>query len=128
MDVKLDDEALKEMVAKAVFDQLTPDKRDELLQSAIVTLITERKRYPHDKAKSTPLGDLFERAVQSIAEELIKEDLKADAKFKEHLTKLYRDAWDRIFDESDDNEVRQRIIDRLSTVFSEVLMKLGVRY
>lgn len=126
MDVKIDDAAMKELVAKAVFDKITPEQRDELLQSAIVTLITERKRYPHDTKKSTPLGELFERAVQSIADELIKEDLKQDAKFKEQLVKLYHDAWDRIFDT--DSEVREKIIDRLSVVFSEVLLKLGRSY
>lgn len=125
MDVKLDDKALKELVAKAVFDALTPEKKDELLQAAIITLITERKRYHGDKTPSTPLGDLFERAVQSIANDLIKEDLRADAKFKEQLTKLYHEAWDRVFNEG---EARERIIERLSIVFSEVLLKLGKSY
>lgn len=125
MDVTIDDAAMKDLVAKAVFDTLTPEKKDELLKAAIVTLITERKRYSGDKTPSTPMGDLFERAVQSIADDLIKEDLKQDAKFKEQLVNLYREAWERVFNEG---EAREKIIENLGGAFSKILLNLGRSY
>ncbi len=77
--MNIDDASLKTIVAKAIFDGITPEQRQELMTKAIGQLLTTPQvdRYGGPK-QPTPLQSLFEYEVQNMAREAIRERFKTD--------------------------------------------------
>jgi hypothetical protein len=77
--MNIDDTALKTIVAKAIFDGITPEQREELLTKAINTLLTVPVATGYgDKKQPTPLQNIFEYEVQNLARDMVRERFKTD--------------------------------------------------
>jgi len=77
--MNIDETALKTIVAKAIFDGITPEQRQALLTKAINSLLTVPPATVFGSApKTTPLQDIFENEVRILARDLIKERFKTD--------------------------------------------------
>ena len=81
VSLNLDGDALKVVAAQAILDQLTPEKKEDLIRQSIVALITPKKgsSYQFGAPTSTALQDAFDYAVAEIAREVLKEQLAEDS-------------------------------------------------
>ena len=84
--MQIDDAAMKTLVAKAIFDGITPAQREQLLSDAIQKLLTEEKENGYGgKTKPSPLSNLFEYEVQNLAREAVRERFQNDPNLKSML-------------------------------------------
>ncbi len=79
--MNIDEPAMKAIVAKAIFDSITPEQRTSLLQSAIADLLntgkTETRNYQIIKVPSA-LEEIFVNEVRNMARDIVKESLAKD--------------------------------------------------
>ncbi len=70
-------EVNKELVTKAIFDSLTPEARNSLIQGAIAGLLEGKvkDRYSRD-TDTTKLQDMFNTAASDAAREIVREEMK----------------------------------------------------
>lgn len=93
MDVKLSDDNMKDIIAKAVLDTLTPESRENLIASAIKGLLaTPTGGYD----KKTPIQSAFDSAVREVAQQIAREQIIGDAKAKATITSLIAAAWEKL--------------------------------
>ena len=80
VELSLDGDALKVVAAQAILDQLTPEKKEDLIRQSVIHLITPEagRRGGYGQATSTVLQDAFDMAVAEIAREVLKEKLTED--------------------------------------------------
>jgi hypothetical protein len=81
--MQLDDTALKTVVAKAIFDGITPEQRQTLLTNAINSLLTAPTvdRYGA-KNPASPLQEIFSIEVRYIARDLVQAEFKTNEALK----------------------------------------------
>lgn len=72
MDIKIDPEVLREIVAAAIMAQIGTDGRDRLIEAAIKSLLTPVKSSYGDES-SSPLDDAFRIAVDQAARQMCRE-------------------------------------------------------
>jgi hypothetical protein len=97
LDIKVDDNVMMSLVSKAILDGLTTEKRDELIQGALKTLLVEP---PTDRygSKASPLRQIFEEQAQVIARKLIREELDkppAPGNFRHMTETLIRETMEK---------------------------------
>lgn len=87
--MQLDETTLKSIVAKAIFDGITPENREKLLSEAITSLLTAPPpgRYGETQRPS-PLASIFENEVSNLAREAVRERFKTDPAVKEMVSAL----------------------------------------
>lgn len=76
--MQIDDTTLKTIVAKAIFDGITPEQRQELLSKAIQSLLIPVKPSYGSSPATSPLQDIFDNEVRNIARDLIREEFKTN--------------------------------------------------
>jgi hypothetical protein len=83
-EIKIDDTAMKDIVAKAILDSVTDEQRDEILKAAVTNLITpppSTGMYGGRKEPS-PLQNAFDIAVRSVGQEVVNEMVKGELRDK----------------------------------------------
>lgn len=93
------DEALKALVAEALYKHLDEKKREELIKGALASLL-EEKSIGYGPRRSD-LKDAFDQAVRTIAFEVARERLREDAALKAKLSELFAQAWIKAVENSD---------------------------
>lgn len=105
MEFKLDQGAMEALVHKAIFDSMTPEKRDQLLQEAIRKL-TE---IPNGYSRTSALTEAYQNGARRVAEDVVKQDLESNEKYKEMIRKLFLDVVERLFA----SDFREKLIDKI---------------
>ncbi len=72
IDDEVLDEHLKGLVVKTIFEGLTPEKRDELITTAVANLLSPSE---YDRGKSK-VQEIFAQAVYGVARDIAKEHLQ----------------------------------------------------
>lgn len=121
MDLKLTGTDLEPIVAKAIVDMLTPEKRDELIRNAVENLITKRDPYNTGQKKSE-LQQAFDRAVGRIADKMVEEKLTNDSAIMAELEKLLAEGWQLMLQD----ENRKKIVENISGALRRAIT--GDRY
>jgi hypothetical protein len=96
---------MRDVVKEAMFNALDQAKRDELVKSALASLLKEPAGvYGGDK--TTPLQNAFESEARIICRELVKEFLSGDsgeaAKLREGIREVVVKGWERALTRGDD--------------------------
>ncbi len=101
VEMNLDSEALKTVVAAAILEQLTPDKRDDLIKQAVVHLIDppEQKRGFGRPDTKTPLQTAFDMAVAEIARDVVREFLAKDSETRDKIVDVIHNGIMEAFEE-----------------------------
>jgi hypothetical protein len=89
--MEIDDTTLKTIVAKAVFDGISAEQRQDLLQKAIASLLVTPPKPSsiYDRSPpSSPLMSIFEMEVQNLARETVREEFKKNAELKSTMSGL----------------------------------------
>lgn len=108
MTLNLSDENMQGAVAAAIVQTLTVEKRDELLKSAIVTLLTPANS-GYGREKRSPLQDAFEQCVHQFARQTILKKLEDDGETRQMIEGVVTDAVKKAFEES-----REATVERLA--------------
>jgi hypothetical protein len=111
MRLELSDDQMRAVMAKAILDTVTPEKRDELITKAIGFLMIPEKTGSYGGQTTSPLERAFQEAARVVAEKLAREALAADTKFAEQITKLFEDVAAKLFA----NEVRDKLVDNITS-------------
>ena len=94
MDVRLNDDTMKDIIAKAVIDTLTPEKREELISAAIKALLTPSTSTGiYGNQPKSPLQDAFDTAVRSVANEVAREQIMANTELRAKIKDMIGEAW-----------------------------------
>lgn len=72
--MKLDDAELKQIMVKAIFDHLTPEKREQLIKDGIESILSSKR--PNSYDGKTVFEEAFINAVHVVAREVAIEELK----------------------------------------------------
>jgi len=122
MDVRVDAAAMQDIVTKAIFDGLTEEKRAELVQGAIRSLLlAPAKTQSYGRDPRSPMQEAFENAASIVAQQIARERLTADETFKAGVESMFKDVAAKLF--ADD--VREKIVDKIADA---VVTGLGERY
>jgi hypothetical protein len=95
MEVKIPPEAMEAIVAKAIFESLTPETRNALLEKAVTSLFERKRGNSYDSR--TELQQLFDDATKSVAGKLVREHLETNADFVAKIDQIFKDAVERAF-------------------------------
>lgn len=112
-------EALNALVLTAMMQALDQQKRDELIKSALATLIAPRKADSgyHSKVLPSVLEEAFGNAVEMLARQLVNEMVRNDAAIRTHVQALCTQAVEKAFADSDD------ISTKMASAFTAALLK-----
>lgn len=100
MDVRIDDNAMNSLVAKAVFDGLTEERRADLIKGAITDLLARRQKSGYSDGKSK-LQEAFDNAVYTAARDYAEKALATDPVFQGQIKSLFADVAAKLFDDFD---------------------------
>lgn len=108
MDIRIPEEQVSLLVQKAIFETLTPEMRNDIIQKAVRDLLSKPES-PHSYDKSTHLERIFSEAVRGIALTIAKDELARDKRMEVEIRKLINDAFDKMIGEG-----REKIVQNLA--------------
>lgn len=112
MNIQLDPETLKSIVAEAIMASLDDKKREALISGAISHLLTPNtERYGSQKS---PLDDAFRYAVQQVAQKIATEMIANDEVVKTKIRTLLNEAMLRVMETN-----REATINKLANAITE---------
>jgi hypothetical protein len=100
MQIPIDQDALRELVSKAILDSLTGDKRDELLKGAIKDLIETPKSTSTYGPKVSKLEQAFSQAVEVAANRIITDMMNNDEALVSKIKGVMVEAVEHAFEET----------------------------
>jgi len=104
MDIKLEPDALRDVVSAAILKSLDEGKRDALIESAIKHLLTPQGGSAYHKAES-PLQTAFNNAVSLVAQQVAVETMKNDATVQANIQALLTEAFTKVMSENREKTV-----------------------
>lgn len=119
MNVNLNDDAMKQLVAKAIFDGLGEEQRQALVQEAISSLLND-KANSRDYNSPTVIQSLFNSAVANAAGQIVRERIKTDEVFQAQLNQLFSDVARAFFKAGTDdyNGVVEKMAGQMASAFT----------
>lgn len=115
MSLNLNDEQLRAAVAGAIIQTLTQEKREELISHAVQALLTPPPtRNSWDKPLPSPIQQAFDVAVENVAREVAKEQVRSDPALRARLAELITKAVERLMNSDE-------VLDRLAQAFGAAI-------
>ena len=109
MEIKLDENNLKELVSEAILRSLDEGQRNTLIQGAIAHLLTPPAATSYDRKPASPIQAAFNNALYQVANRVAAEMLTADTEITAKVKSLLVDAVDRLA-----NETRETTVNRIA--------------
>lgn len=123
MKIDLGDEQFRALTHKALFDAMSQETRDELVRSAIQTVISGEGGPKHGGyVRLSPLQEIFDKTVSKIAEEIALEMIESNPEYKEKIRSVVVEGFDAIFS----GENRAKTVERVSQAVNKGIW--GERY
>jgi hypothetical protein len=96
MDVRLDDDAMKGIIMKAVLDSLTPERRETLIGEAVKQLLEKGRDTRTYADNRSNLQKAFDEAVYTVTAQVAREELSKEETLKTKVRTLMLDAWEKL--------------------------------
>ncbi len=93
MDVRLDDDAMRGIITKAIVDSLTPERREALIAAAIKELLEKDSSASRYGSSKTKLQSIFDMAALDVAREVARDVMSKDEAIKEKIRQLFYEGW-----------------------------------
>jgi hypothetical protein len=116
MNLNLNDDQLRAVIAGAVLQTLTPENRETILAAAVANLLTPQKESWQRQA-SSPLQDAFNAAITNVAREICHAMVKEDETIRAQIRGLIAKAVEKAFADPD------AIADRLANNLGDLLAR-----
>lgn len=118
LTIQLDPVALREATAQAIMGTLTPEVRAQLLQQAISNLLQpSTDRYERGQS---PLQQAFNIAVNSVAMEIAREEVKASQEIRDKLRALVAEVAAKVLNQDVD-----KLTEKMAEAFVSGIMNEG---
>lgn len=116
MDIKLDENSMRELVSKTIFESMTPEDRDAMMKKAIQgLLVVDQKDGYYGTKKVNLIEQFFKEGIERAARKHIEEKLNTDEDFIANVESLYADVAKKLFG----TEIREKMI----TCIADNIMK-----
>ena len=117
MDIKLDAESLKTVIAKAVLDNLGEVQREAIMRGAIEHLLTPPvpSGAYGQRQDPTPIQSAFNQAVRDVALQVARETVAGDTVIREKIRGLLVAAAEKALDGDG------KIVEKLSSALTKAL-------
>ncbi len=115
MNISISDEQMSTIVSKAIFESLSAEDRDKLIQGAIASLLIPERGGVYGSKKS-PLESAFLNAASIAAHGLAIQELEGDTVFQLRLKELIHEATERVFT-TDREKILNSIVNAISRGF-----------
>jgi len=92
MQVNVDDETMKQVVAKAIYDNLTPEAKQRLMTDALAYVLSKPEKYG---SRRSPLEEAFQEEMREAGRRVAAELINGNEELHERLRKFYREALER---------------------------------
>lgn len=106
-DIKLNDEQLRTIIAKAVLDSLTPERREALISTAVKNLLDKPISGRYDQKSN--LQTAFDDATREVARKLATEMVSSDPIIKEKIKALFVDAWTKFTNDENYSKLVEKV-------------------
>lgn len=116
MDLQINDDGMKAIVAKAIVDAMTPEARQNLLASAVAQAINVQTG-SYDKKSA--LQRAFDGAVDNECRKYAMEALEKDGEFKKQIESLFADVAKKLFEQN----TRDDLVSGLAQTIARALTK-----
>lgn len=108
--VNITDEAMKAIVAEAIYKTFTPEKQQELIIKSIDGLLGAKEKY----SSKTILQEMFESSVTRVARERIEKDLNENTEFSSVINEIMQKAILKLKDEQLQDKLAQDFAEKIS--------------
>lgn len=120
MDLRVDDDAMKSVIAKSIVENLTPEARQALITEAVTNVLsTPKEGSGYYGNKKSPLQQAFDWAVENEARRYANEIIAKDETFRAQLQALFADVAKRIFE----TEQREELVKAIAETITRALTK-----
>jgi len=113
--MQITDEAMRAIVAKAIFDNMSTEMKEGLLIKAVANLIEPQKN-SYGQPLPSHLQQQFTHATAVMSANIVQEMFAADPAIKERLAKVVSEALGKMFDGEDN---LRRLSDAIARGFRE---------
>lgn len=115
-DLRVDDEAMKALIAKSIIDNLTPEYQEKLLSNAVTYLLTKN---PDGYSRRAPIQQAFDDAVVRVSEQYARDLLANDEAFQAKIKQLFADVSEKLFLA----DKREELISNICSLITHALHK-----
>lgn len=98
VNISMNEEQMTALVSKAIFDGLTQEAKDEMLQKALRHLMTKDERSYGYGLKRTPLEEAMQQSAFAVARKIAEDRIASDEGFKANIEALFIDLGKALFE------------------------------
>ncbi len=111
MDIKLDQDAMRAVLTKALFDNMSEEQKAEIMKGAIEGLLKQgdSSRTSYGEKPLSPIEKAVREAAASVAHTEARKRLSESREFNDALDTLMADAVKKLFAEG----AREKLIDKI---------------
>lgn len=110
MDIRFDEEQMRQLVSKTIFESLTNEGKEDLLKKAIQSLlVVEQKNGYYGTTKVNILEGILKDSAEQVARKMIQEKLQETEEFRTQLEAVFQDAVKKMFG----NETREKLVGKI---------------
>lgn len=117
MDMKLSDDNMKDIIAKAVIDTLTPAKREELIMNAVKGLLTVQAGGSYNN--KSPLQLAFDSAVREVTHDIARQSIIGNVEIKAKITAMIAEAWEKLVNDENYSKIVEKVTSALERGLTE---------
>ena len=111
------DETLNALVTEAMFRALDEKKREELIKTALATLITPRTQ-GYGQQTTTPIQDAFDMAIHAVARDIVAKMIKTD-EAQDAIRKIASAAFEKMLID------KERLATEMANAMVQAIVKAG---
>lgn len=114
--ISLDDETMKAVIAKTVLEQITTEKRDEMILKSLKFLMEPGTDY-NGRRKGSPIEEAFKSASYETTHKIARDMLEGNEDFQVKIKGLFEDVVAKLFE----SQLREKLV---STIADQVIAGL----
>lgn len=120
LKVDLSSDQLRDLTSTAILQAITDQQRAALIQAALTYLLTPREG-AYGRKPLSPIQEAFNLAVEGLARDLVRDELRTNPAITEQIHALIVDAVDRLMAD------RAAVVDRMADSLSRALLNADGR-
>lgn len=113
MDIRFDEGAMRQVVSKAILEQVSPDSRDQIIAAAVESLLRPQRTSSWG-AGPTPLQEAFDQAARIAVLQVARDVVAEHPEFLARVRGMVGDVVESVLRADDDGELRQRVADAVA--------------
>lgn len=113
------DNTVKALVTEAIFKSIDEKKREELIRTALASLLKGEGGGSWGDRGTTPLQQCFDAAARDVARDIVREHFTKDETFKAQVAGVVKEAIEKVWA----GDKREQLVNAMADVIIE-----GMKY